>query len=397
MKKEMKEERSRESAARMKRSGAQIPLPTRLYQVANRLADWRAALNFFLERRIPRVATMANPRTERDVRNLGYSDKRDLPSFLSWNRGYLVESRPFGFGDAYLEMFMIGSVASDIFPSLSNRMNIQKAKRQLMEAISHVVASGFDVVALTASTKRLLSPSEIRSKFPKTTFTLGDNLTALALWQQTLRVMEAASLTDPRVLVIGPTGFLGRSMIERLSSSGYDVVGLGTDKQRAEAVSSEFGVPIHTSIEEISGAGFDVVVACNHGNPVTRKLLEHVRRSSRSAGKMPVIDVCEPPAFSPAEVEKCAEIAVRVDADIYSDRFRFVLGHLAESNMNLGRGMIYPCFAEAMHLAMQPNLRSRDWLEVSLEKQHLLEDCLRSGRFRLPENFMSFGKASYVA
>jgi hypothetical protein len=356
---------------------------TERYQDSIQVNDWRKRIN--KGKKIPKVAAIANPRSRFDVKNLGYGNADDLPTFIPWNRGYLTQYD--SLGDVYLEMFMIGSTAESLVPIPANRNSIRNGKEQLKAVIRHVVSDGFDIVALTASTKRLLSATELREFFPGIVFTLGDNLTALALWKQVLRVMDASSLFFPRILVVGPSGFLGGAMIERLLSSGHDVFGLGSDEKRAETISRKYGIRVHTSIEEVECA--DMIVACNHGVPITGDFLERLYVSK----KIPVVDVCEPPAFSRNSTRECRDIAVRVDADVYSDHFEFVLAEIAEQNMSLGRRMLYPCFAEAIHLAMEPALRSRDWLSVNLDRQNDLEEtCFSIGRFRMPEKLLSFGE-----
>lgn len=367
-------------------NGGIVPLATGACQLANALFDWRSIANSIMGRKVPKLAVIANPRSPEDVKNLGYKETDQLPDVLSWHRGWYAESF---FGDVYLEMFMIGMDAISLIPKPNNRPKIARAKEQLKSAILHAVAQGFEVIALTASTKRLCSPEELRRLFPGVFFTIGDNLTALALRKTIRRVMEVKSVpTSSRILVIGPSGFLGKAVTEWLISEGYRVVGLGSDETRASEISTKFGIQVALSSDEIGGQ-IDMIVACNHGVLIT-DLFQRFYRGT----EIPIVDVCEPAVVTKEMLSLCKGMICRFDADVCSEPFQFVLGEVAESNMSLGRKALFPCWVEGLEVAFDPSLRSYDLLTVTRANQDLFEPRFEKGAFTLPVPLRSFGEAA---
>lgn len=363
------------------------------YAAAVRL--FRAGLSLFDRRRIARtvsgktpidVGMIANLRDMTDVRNLGYHG-RTPPDSLPWVRMYLDRIGA--------QMFMIGSVSVDLL----SREGIRKAQTQFLKATEASVRLGARVVALTAGTKRLFGrdASELKGRFPGVLFTIGDNFTALTLREEVIRVRRLTGLADtgrPRILIIGPSGHLGKATLSFLLSEGMsDVVCLGSDEGRANNISREFGIEVCTRFEDVGPV--DMVVACNHVEGM--RLRPDRVGLLRRPGSRPLVlvDVCEPYNMDEEAFAASEGSVIRFDANAYSVRLRFVLGRIAASNLRLAPGVVWPCFAESMILAKyaggNPALSGADWMNVTPGNQQLLRPYFGKD-FGLPIQPLNFGK-----
>jgi len=351
----------------------------RLFRMLLRVADVKSVI--YPDH--PRVLFISNYRDEEDRKLFGFEGEA-LPDVLRWVK--------FSFKDVLAQLFMIGTIAEE----LSAKRGIQQAREQFVSALK--MSSKKDVVLLGAGTKRIWgrNANHLRKDFPGTIFTIGDSMTTLALRKDVERAIGISGSDNPRVLVIGPSGFLGEQMVSFLHERGHDVSGIGSDPGRREYVRQKFGIPV---FGEFAGIGkMDIVVACSH-NPALRLTRERVRMLRRAGRRLIVVDVCEPPNFPLEEFRKCEDEVIRLDAGmVYSNNLHLVTGPIAEWILRLYPKTIWGCFGEALviahHLARGENkFGEANWMEVSEENIRLLEETsFGDGRdFTLPPP-MCFGK-----
>jgi hypothetical protein len=210
--------------------------------------------------------------------------------------------------------------------------------------------------------------------------------------------MELTGVTcsNSRILVIGPSGFLGGGMIPFLKGKGFEVVCLGTDAERAAKVAADHDVSVCTSFEEVGHV--DLVVACNPA-PEVQLTEERIER----LGCKVIVDVCEPYNTTEAVYEACRDRVIRIDANPYSPYLHMVMEPVSNQLLRLGDHVLWGCFTEAFILSEALRRGSKelivavmeaDLMLVSSENQELLcriitELDLQVG---LPPEPLNFGK-----
>lgn len=345
------------------------------------LMDWRRAVRILSNKAKLDVVMVSNFRDQIDVVKFGYRD-RPLPNVLPWIR--------FHWGKVASQLFMIGIMTEELL----GREGKRKGQYQFIEAICKPIQEGSKAVMLAANTKRLFGKDagKLREEFPGIVFTIGDNCTSLLLCQEVERTIAKTGLKVPRILVIGPTGHLGSSVVAWARSNGYEVIGLGSDEKRARVAEKELGIPIAIRFDQIGKV--DVVVACTHieESRLSSKNVDLLRKFER---KLAVVDVCEPPNMSEDVYQSCSGRVVRVDAgNAYSRKLKYVLGWFGWSVLRLKYRMVWGCFAEAMIIAKHlddPQVASADWMEVSEKNKEIIKKYLGTD-FNISPEPLCFGK-----
>ncbi|MDT8997902.1 hypothetical protein RQP53_01280 [Paucibacter sp. APW11] len=273
-----------------------------------------------------------------------------------------------------------------------SREGRKKAKLVFIEAVKWAEAQGARVVLLAASTKRLFGRdgAELKALFPKLVFTIGDNGTAQLLCADIDRAIEQSGLKRlrPRILVIGPYGILGSAVSRHLMKAGHEVVGFGSTPKLLNDFAAETGMKV---CHELREAGhFDMVVACTH-SAEAKLTLEQVQWLRRAQRKLLVVDVAEPANLDAPTYARCRSAVLRQDAgNGHSPLLRYVAGPLSWSKLQLSRGTVFGCFAEAMALyhaiyrEHSPVALTRDWFVVDERNTALVREAFASLQIGLP-------------
>ncbi len=267
----------------------------------------------------------------------------------------------------------------------------RKAREQFVAATHWAEQSGAKVILLAAATKRLFEGeelAELKTKFPKLIFTIGDNGTVLLLMKETLRALQNAGLKPnySRLAVLGPYGFLGEIMTRTLKGLGYEIIGAGPNPGGLEHVAEEYGISVCQTLAEIGKV--DAVVACTHSEAVslTAESVELIRRDNK---KLLVIDVAEPSNLRYKEYQRCKNVVVRQDAgNAYAPKLKYVLGAISYRMFRLTRGVTFGCFAETLSLASTlkrgDNIGKVDWLTVNNENMEIVAKMFEHDGFTIP-------------
>ncbi len=242
----------------------------------------------------------------------------------------------FRLGDTLGRYIIIGSSAR----GLTDPEGKERGKRQVREAIAAAAGRGVKVILFAAYTKRLFSKEElkeIRAAYPGVAFTIGDNGTAWALLMDVLRAIELNRLNRAsKIAVLGPSGFLGGTVLKALSKSGFtNLVAVGS-RRRAMPFK---GI-----------AGVELVVACSHSDNL--RLTAEIVRTIAGSNGIYVVDVCRPVNFSVREFERCEGKVGRLDAGVvFNKRLRYVFSPLARpllGRLKMSSQRLYGCFSEAI-------------------------------------------------
>ncbi|MDD2753355.1 MAG: NAD(P)-binding domain-containing protein [Candidatus Portnoybacteria bacterium] len=267
----------------------------------------------------------------------------------------------------------------------------RRARELFISATRWAEQNGAKVILLAAGTKRLFEGDELvdlKARFPKIIFTIGDNGTVLLLIRETLRALQEAGLKPcySRIAVLGPYGFLGEIMTKTLKGLGYEIVGAGPNPGGLEYIAREYGITTCRTFSEVGKV--DAVVACTHSPDVSLSA-EGINSVRRSDKKLLVIDVAEPSNLRYEEYLKCKEFVVRQDAgNAYSSRLEYVLGAISYRMFRLTRGVTFGCFAEALSLASALRkgdyVSKRDWMIVNDKNMELVTRMFERESFAIP-------------
>lgn len=343
---------------------------SRLFHFLIRLFDWRRRVNERQGRAIIDVAFISNFREENgDVLYAGYGGKyrKYLPAVSQWTRIY--------FRNMSTMLFVVGSTAKEVLGGAHGK---QRARNQFLSAVEESIQDGARVVLFASALKRLWSEQTFRKEvFPKygdrILFTIGDNLTSIILCKEIERVIRMTGLKRPRVLVIGPSGFLGGEATTYLLSNGYETLGLAASNERVTATAERFGIRIHTDFREVGMV--DLVVAASHFDSV-RLTSENIDLIRRPEKKLVVIDPSEPYNLDKETYRVCRKKVIRVDVNAYSSELRFVLGWIASRNLRLTPGSLWACFCEAIILRAEmesdTDVSETDWMSVNKKAKAIL-------------------------
>ncbi|MBB5204939.1 putative amino acid dehydrogenase [Inhella inkyongensis] len=275
---------------------------------------------------------------------------------------------------------------------LLTRPGRKLARELFIECTRWAQDQGARVVLLAASTKRLFGRDggELKAMFPDLVFTIGDNGTAWLLGQDVERALRRANLSAPaRLLVIGPYGILGSAVAEHLAGARHEVIGWGPSTALLQEWSQQTGLSAALDFESIGKV--DAVVCCSH-SPEAKLTLERVQQLRRTRRKLLVIDVCEPANLDAEELARCGDLVRRQDAgNAHAKGLSYGLGPLSWQRLQLSRGTVFGCFAEAIAL-YQAIFRDRssialrrDWFEVSAFNQFIVAETFRELGIQAPE------------
>lgn len=264
------------------------------------------------------------------------------------------------------------------------------AKTAFIEAVKWARGQGAKVILLAASTKRLFGRDgrELKAMFPDMLFTIGDNGTAQLLCADVDRALAQCGVRQPRVLVIGPYGILGRAVSDHLQRQGVDLLGFGANPVYLSEYHRDTGVPVVANLADAGAV--DVVVCCTHSHDA-RLTVDAIALLRKTKQKLLVVDVAEPANLDRHVYQQVADHVVRQDAgNAYSSDLQYVLGCLTSNQLMLAPGTVFGCFAEALalyHAAFRehnPTLLQCDWFDVTAYHQALVGEAFRSLNIGLP-------------
>lgn len=342
------------------------------------LFDWRTACRKLTGRSLVDVVFITNMRDETDrKRYLGH-----------WHptSGHFNGPR-YWLGDISGRTRALDITTAEMWTIKGRR----RARELFISATRWAEQNGAKVILLAAGTKRLFEGDELvdlKARFPKIIFTIGDNGTVLLLIRETLRALQEAGLKPcySRIAVLGPYGFLGEIMTKTLKGLGYEIVGAGPNPGGLEYIAREYGITTCRTFSEVGKV--DAVVACTHSPDVSLSA-EGINSVRRSDKKLLVIDVAEPSNLRYEEYLKCKEFVVRQDAgNAYSSRLEYVLGAISYRMFRLTRGVTFGCFAEALSLASALRkgdyVSKRDWMIVNDKNMELVTRMFERESFAIP-------------
>jgi predicted amino acid dehydrogenase len=266
----------------------------------------------------------------------------------------------------------------------------KKAKKQFLAAAQWASDHGAKVVLLAASTKRLFGRDgrELMEKFPHIIFTIGDNGTSHLLIEEVFGALRSAQLTPQtaRIAVLGPYGFLGRSVVQTMVQAGYQIIGVGTNQAQLTELQTTYGITTATDLNDFDD--IDIVVACTHSK-ASLLTSATVRKIKRPDKKLIVIDVAEPSNFSMGEYLACQDLVIRQDAgNAYSEKLQYVLGGISYRMFHLTNGVIFGCFAEALSIGYQlkkgGNVQ-KNWFEVNSQNMEFTSQMFSQVEFAVPQ------------
>ncbi len=351
------------------------------------LCDWRTFIRKI--RRLPAIDTVfiSNIRDEADKRI--FFGKKELKDNHSNQHRIWLNHNNSG------RIRCIHSLTEDLF-TLSGR---KRYKLQINSAINWAISKKSKVILFGAATKRIFNDAiELKENFPNLLFTIGDNGTVLLLKNEALELLDKCGIDKDKatILIIGPYGFLGESMVRILLSEGFLIVGVGANTAGAERIKKEYGIPVYSTFNDAGKA--DAVIACTHSEKVrlNSSSIEMIRRKNK---KLVVVDVSEPSNYSEEEYLKSRNHAIRIDAgNAHSNNLKYVLGYFSYKMLRLQRGVTFGCFAEAMALAAElkcngdsNNLTNRNWFEVNEANMAVIEGLFDKYKITHP-SFRCFGK-----
>ncbi|XLQ19804.1 MAG: hypothetical protein ACKUBY_04390 [Candidatus Moraniibacteriota bacterium] len=282
-------------------------------------------------------------------------------------------------GDVRGRYIAINNVAKDmnrnpVTGEITDGMKV--ARKQARQAIKYSVRKGVRVVLFGASTKRLFSKQELAeftTCHPGVIFTIGDNGTVIALWQDVRSALDKNDISkDDGIVVIGPNGFLGSVIRKKLLENGYTNI-----------------IPISQRGHNPFAEARDVklVVACSHHHRV--RLSQSIIKDIMYHGGVHVIDVCKPFNFSRAEYENCKRegiLVTRQDAGnmmnvnlAYSGS---VIASVALKQLNLSQERLFGCFSEATALAYSnSSSQGNMFLTVNDPAINIVGDAFKQSQF----------------
>jgi predicted amino acid dehydrogenase len=266
----------------------------------------------------------------------------------------------------------------------------RKAKEKFISTVKWAETRGAKVILLAASTKRLFGRDgdEIIKMFPNIVFTIGDNGTACLLIEEVFSALRAANLDqkNARIAIFGPYGILGQSVANAMISSGYEIIGVGSNVAKLEELMTTHGIEIATDLDDLND--IDMVVACTHSKKtlLTSQVVEKIKRPHK---KLIVIDVAEPSNFVQEEYQSCKDIVIRQDAgNAHSEHLKYVLGSISYKMLRLTEGVIFGCCAEALSIGYclknGENIQ-RDWFTVNEKNIEFAKKMFEKTEFVVPQ------------
>lgn len=285
-----------------------------------------------------------------------------------------------------------GIVPLDIQPQdVLTTSGIRKAKLALEAAIDYLVSLNAKVICLAASTKRLAGRSgrSLKKKYPKVTFTIGDNATAISFKNL---IMESLSLLNfdkkKDIAFILGSGFLGTEATEFLQKI----------KCKNLIVLSEFYQPnfrdltLIKSLKEVDKK-IKLMLSCTHKHNLGPGSLNFLEKEAV------IIDVAVPPG-----------VGIDLYQSLNSGISRFDGGDffLRKINYDFCPGIMsipakeiwYGCFVEAIMLTlagMENDLSLFNFFEINQENEDLLLKYLRREKVLIPiVNFFAKDKNDFA-
>lgn len=343
-------------------------------------SDWRSHLRRLSDRPALDVVFITNLRDEAE-RQRFFTPGAALDRHASGPRMHL--------GDVAGAIRGINVTAAEIL----DRDGRRRAKAVFTDAVRWAQDQGARVVLLAASTKRLFGRDgqELKERFPDMLFTIGDNGTAWLLCRDVERAAQLggfSSLRQARVLVVGAYGILGSAVSRYLQAQGCQVAGYGSNTALLEDLSARTGLPVCLNLE--TAGTFDIVVTCTHSED-SRLSRDDVELLRPAGHKLLVVDVAEPANLDAATLAQCAGHVLRQDAgNGHSPQLHYVLGRLSHAKLQLPRGTVFGCFAEAMalyhaaYLEHQVPVLQHDWFQVNPAQMRLVAQAFADLQLGLP-------------
>lgn len=340
-----------------------IMLLSDLYRLIAAVVDFRAHLR----------AARGRPRY--DVACIVNLERPQQKSFMGlWGRAKaVVFGLRFRLHGCLGRHLVIASTADD----METRAGRERAKQQLRRAIQRAANDGARVALFGSGTKRLLSADEleaIQREHPNLLFTIGDHGTSWALLQDVFVAIQSRAIaTSDKIMVIGPSGFLGSVVTRALRRAGFD---------NLVPVSARDAAPF-VGIDDVR-----LIVACSHHRRV-RLTAEVLERVSHAAG-VHVIDVCKPANLSRRHYAACPTHVTRQDAgNTFNPQLQYVFSPAAAlflGRLKLSLDRLYGCFSEAIAIACLPRLASAgyDFMSINDHAFELVARLLPAVGFSAP-------------
>ena len=299
--------------------------------------------------------------------------------------GYLTEGvinpLTFSYNDSYGIVPILDILPEEIFTVSGTK----RAKDYFLKAVEYSVEEGVKVILLAASTKRLFGKgTELRSLFPNTTFTIGDNGTAFAFLKQIEYVTRDFPKDSP-VVVIG-MGFLGEAAIGFLNSQGFQKVIIISH----HVIKKLPGNIQFQSLDEYIGSksfeGASLILGCAHNHHVTASQINAMIRE-----RLIIIDVAVPKAVSLSMI-----------SSLHHNIFRFDGGDFVIKNLKLhfppqviglnSNTEFYGCFTEAFVLALSDYEGDSDFFNVTDHNMDTIKSLMEKYSTDIFVSMKNFGQ-----
>lgn len=341
------------------------------YRFMAALLDWRSHLRVLKGKPGFDVACITNFENEVQRYFMGmFSLKK------SW-----VNGLRFSMDNTLVRYIMVNSTSAGLMEPSGKA----EGKIQVRRAIASVIDKGAKVILFAAYIKRLFSEDElreIRAAYPNVAFTIGDNGTAWALIVDVFRAIEANNLNRfSRIMILGPNGFLGSTVVSVLKNSGfYNLVLLSSRSGKTNPFSG---------IKDI-----ELVIACTHHSNL--ELTADIVRDISHDNGIYVVDVCRPVNFHYKEFKKCNNQKVkRQDAGVvFNKRLKYVFlpgAVFVLRKIGLSRRRLYGCFSEATAIGSleSETLRKYDFMDTNRKVLKFVETIFTEKGFKVspPRNY----------
>lgn len=310
---------------------------------------------------------------------------RENREFLRLRNGFLCSGvlNPFEF--SYKVTNGIIPIIDIIPDELFTTSGMKNARNCFIRAVEFSVDSGAEVVLLAASTKRLFgNGDELKTMFPETIFTIGDNGTALAFIKQIEYLTSHISVHQP-VMIIG-AGFLGEVAFNYLSDKGFEkIIIISRHKLKFLKPFSQF-CSIDNYLHSNKVAEVALILGCAHTHQITAQHLLDLNND-----RIFVLDVAVPKALPLSVISQLNGKIIRFDAgDFYIQDLKLHFPHyLAGLSFE---GEFYGCFTEALVLSTTENIKQYDFFKVSETNMKFIRSIIQTYNKDFHISLRNFGK-----
>ena len=329
------------------------------------------------------LVIMANP--------VSPANKADLIKTIgSPPNSFFLKPLPFISEEIRGEVIPLNFLPGDILTS----SGLEMAIRELMAALVYANSRKAQVIALTASTKRLggRNGERITALYPDIILTIGDNGTAISF----LRLIEhfLSSISSEDTIAVMGAGYLGELAIEHLLDSGYKNVFVLTE-QRLEHFQNK--IRRVKTLEELP-ADIKMFISCTYKHKISPEIFRE-----KITPDAIILDVSVPPGIKQDVFEALPKSVTRLDAGDFlleGIRYDFPPRLLCFPT----KQFFYGCFAEAtmLSLAMQDeNITNLNFLGINEDATKLVKKYLEAEKASIPLiNFFSpppNGEINYIS